>query len=92
MNEQSVSAKGRLNDVSTFAKIIYALPGLSYRAVETFDNTFQIKFFVDDVRIEPMRFGMIHVFFSTEALGNKIFFFKKMFHMFQDIRIMEKTN
>ena len=27
MNEQSVSAKGRLNDVSTFAKIIYALPG-----------------------------------------------------------------
>ena len=26
----------------------YALPGLSHRAVETFDNTFQTKFFVDD--------------------------------------------
>ena len=71
MNEQSVSAKGRLNDVSTFAKIIYALPGLSYRAVETFDNTFQIKFFVDDVRIEPMRFGMIHA--SVRAIETILF-------------------
>ncbi len=63
--------KGRLNDVSVFAKLIYALPGLSYRAVETFDNTFQTKFFVDDVRIEPMRFGMMHA--SVRAIETILF-------------------
>ena len=47
------------------------MPGLSYRAVETFDNTFQIKFFVDDVRIEPMRFGMIHA--SVRAIETILF-------------------
>ena len=61
----------RLNNVSLFAKTIYALPGLAYRAVETFDNTFQTKFYVDDVRIEPMRFGMLHA--SVRAIETILF-------------------
>lgn len=61
----------RRNEVSTFAKVVYSLPGIAYRSVEMFDSTFQTKFYVDDVRIEPMRFGMLHA--SVRAIETILF-------------------